>query len=58
MCHDRVCKVKEIKGVVAVRVKFARQGCAIRKHACIQVMLVADVRPGDLAYAGATDASE
>jgi hypothetical protein len=38
--------------------KFARQRCAIRKHARIQVMLVADVRPWDLAYAGTTDAFE
>jgi hypothetical protein len=38
--------------------KFARQGCAIREHARIQVMLVADVRPRDLAYARTTDAFE
>jgi hypothetical protein len=38
--------------------EFARQGCTIRKHARIQVVLVADVRPGDLAYAGTTHAPE
>lgn len=38
--------------------KFARQGRAVREHARIQVVLVADVRPWDFAYAGATDASE
>jgi hypothetical protein len=43
---------------VKYALEFARQGCAIRKHARIQVVLVADVRPGDLAYARATHASE
>ena len=38
--------------------KFARQGCFICKHARIEVVLAADVRPGDLAHTGATDASE
>jgi len=38
--------------------KLARQGCAIRKHARVQVVLVAHVCPGDLAYAGATHAFE
>jgi hypothetical protein len=43
---------------VKYALKFARQRCAIRKYAHIQVMLVADVRPGDLAYADTTDTSE
>ena len=36
----------------------AWQGYAIRKHVPIQVVLVTDVRPGNLAYTGATHASE
>jgi hypothetical protein len=54
LSQNNTCSEQSIKYAL----KFARQGCVIRKHARIQVVLMADVRPGDLAYAGATDAFE